>query len=180
MIIAPRVFNDATSRKRNDMAKRLKPKYWRSGKRAGQLRSAGRSLPFSLEEFRAWCVKTMREQGNRCYYCPRPIDVLHFEPDHYVPLEYNGDIGLENLVAACEDCNRLKGATMPDDFIKLRSFLEHDISHLSAGDITKRLRAGSMGIRLQYHLKVGDQKKPAQPTHQLTAPAKTGDMFDDF
>jgi 5-methylcytosine-specific restriction endonuclease McrA len=180
-MITLRDFNDATSRKRNDMAKRLKPKYWRSGKRAGKLRRAGQSLPFSLEEFRAWCMKTMGFNTIRCHYCPRAIDILHFEPDHYIPLEGGGSPGLENLVAACEDCNRLKGTMLPADFIKLMRFLENDISFISAGDIQKRLRAGSMGIRLQYHLKMGDgNKKPPQPTHQLTGATKAKELFDDF
>jgi hypothetical protein len=186
-MITLRDFNDATSRKRNDMAKRLKPKYWRSGKRAGKLRRAGQSLPFTLDEFRAWAMEKIGFNAVRCYYCPRAIDVLHFEPDHYVPLELGGSPGIENLVAACEDCNRLKGSMLPADFIEFKKFIEEKMSHVSHDDITKRLRAGSMGIRLRYHLKVGDgAKAPAlptpQPQHQLTGAtaAKPRDLFDDF
>jgi 5-methylcytosine-specific restriction endonuclease McrA len=165
-------FNAATARKRRDMASRLKEKLWQSGRRMGQVRRPARDLPFSLIEFRAWCMKRIGLGMVRCHYCPRPIDVLTFEPDHFMPLELGGGIGLDNLVECCEDCNRLKGAMPPDDFIAFMKFLETQCSHYGRADITKRLRAGAMGIR-QRHFP-GDKKKPVQKI------VLTGQLLDEF
>jgi 5-methylcytosine-specific restriction endonuclease McrA len=161
-VISQQHFNEATSQKRRDMAKRLKEKLWKSGKRAGTVRRRGRDLPFTLHEFRKWAMEWIGMGSVRCYYCPRSIDVLSFEPDHYVPLELNGGIGLDNLVPACSDCNRLKGAMPPLDFIALMEFLDLHISTVGRADIKKRLRAGAMGVRNRHfpHVKKGDQQKP--------------------
>jgi 5-methylcytosine-specific restriction endonuclease McrA len=158
-------FNDATSQKRRDMAKRLKEKLWKSGKRAGTVRRRGRELPFTLHDFRRWVMEKVGMGMVRCHYCPRSIDVLSFEPDHYVPLELDGGIGLDNLVPACSDCNRLKGAMPPLDFIALMEFLDTNISTVGRADIKKRLRAGAMGVRNRHfpHVKKGDQQKQASP-----------------
>ena len=112
-MISTRDFNDSTSQKRRKMTSRLKEKTWKSGKRAGMVRRPARELPFTLAEFRAWVWDRVGLRAVPCHYCPRPVDVLSFEPDHYHPLELGGGIGLDNLVVACEDCNRIKGAMPP-------------------------------------------------------------------
>lgn len=143
------------------MQSRLKEKTWKTGKRAGAIRRHGRELPFTLDEFRAWAMDRIGMGAARCYYCPRPIDVLSFEPDHFNPLELGGGIGLENLVAACEDCNRIKGAMPPTDFVALMDFLDTQLSKVGSADVKKRLRAGAMGLRLRHQGTA--PKKPPQP-----------------
>lgn len=159
-MITRQQFNESTSLKRRHMAARLKEKVWKTGKRAGKVRRPKRELPFDLAAFRAWVMERMGLGAIRCFYCPRPIDCLSFEPDHYVPLELDGGIGLNNLVPCCEDCNRLKGAMPPNDFITLMLFLDTHISEAGRADIKKRMRAGAMGIRNRHF--PGDQKKPPQ------------------
>jgi 5-methylcytosine-specific restriction endonuclease McrA len=173
-MISERDFNDSTSRKRNDMAKRLKPKKWKSGKRIGRLRKPGRELPFTLAEFRAWCKAKIGFGAVRCHYCPRPIDILHFEPDHFVPLELGGGLGLDNLVPACEVCNRVKGAMPPYDFIALMTFIESNLSAVGRADVVKRLRSGAMGIRLRFESR-GDGANQKQKL--LPVPEKEMDLF---
>lgn len=153
-------FNDATSLKRRHMAHRLKEKLWQSGKRAGTVRRRGRELPFTLQEFRRWVIEKVGMGTARCHYCPRSIDALTFEPDHYVPLELDGGIGLDNLVPACSDCNRLKGAMPPLDFIALMEFLDLRISSVGRADIKKRLRAGAMGIKNRHFPHTKKDKSP--------------------
>lgn len=167
-------------RKRNDMKNHLKAKVWHTGKRAGQIRVPARELPFTLDEFRAWAKNKIGLGAVKCFYCPRPIDILHFEPDHYWPLSLDGSLGLENLVPACDDCNRLKGEMPPDDFIALMDFAEHKISMIGYADLTKRLKAGAMGIRLGYHIHTPAQNAATQPK-QLAPIAKNRTLdFDDF
>jgi len=172
-MITLKQFNDSTSLKRRHMAERLKEKVWKSGKREGKVRRAKRELPFTLQEFRAWVMERMGLGAKRCFYCPRPIDCLSFEPDHYMPLELGGGVGLDNLVDCCEDCNRLKGAMPPDDFILLMAFMDTNISAAGRNDIKKRLRAGAMGIR-QRHFP--GEKKPPQRVEPVAA-TKELDFF---
>jgi len=167
-------FNSATSQKRRDMASRLKEKVWKTGLRAGKVRRPKRDLPFSLDQFRAWTMEHVGMGMVRCHYCPRPIDVLSFEPDHYVPLELGGGIGLDNIVACCEDCNRLKGAMPPNDFIELMQFLETRISAIGRADMTKRLRAGAMGLRMRFH---PDDVKKKPPQSAAVERTKELDFF---
>lgn len=179
-MISQRDFNDSTMRKRNAMAGRLKARYWKTGRRAGQIRIPARELPFTLEEFRAWAMKTIGLGAVKCFYCPCAIDILHFQPDHYMPLELDGSLSLDNLVAACEQCNRLKGAMPPEDFIKLQYFLEHDISVIGCADAMKRLRAGAMGIRLGYHLHSPAENAAKMPRHAAPIAKNRSLDFEDF
>jgi 5-methylcytosine-specific restriction endonuclease McrA len=167
-MISDRDFKDSTSQKRRKMTARLKEKLWRTGKRAGMVRRPARELPFSLEEFRAWTMQHVGMGMARCHYCPRAIDVLSFEPDHFVPLELGGGIDLDNLVPACEDCNRIKGAMPPHDFVALMNFLDSQISAVGRADIKKRLRVGAMGLRLRHQPAAAPPKIPPQSTKLLT------------
>lgn len=64
----------------------------------------------------------LREQDNKCLYCcrrfgtqvwrGRKVIVLSVAWDHKVPFAYAQNNGLENFVAACQICNRLKGSIM--------------------------------------------------------------------
>ena len=47
----------------------------------------------------------MQRDRRCCVYCQRPAGVV----DHVVPLSRGGTDTLDNLVAACSDCNSRKG-----------------------------------------------------------------------
>lgn len=53
--------------------------------------------------------------GYTCQYCDQthPPEGLTF--DHVVPVAQGGTRGWENIVTACEPCNRRKGARTPDE-----------------------------------------------------------------
>lgn len=51
-------------------------------------------------------------QAGRCFYCRAPI-ARRREIDHFIPWSHSGDDGLDNLVAACRDCNSAKRAALP-------------------------------------------------------------------
>jgi len=59
--------------------------------------------------------EVLKRDKNTCVYCGRksPDIVLHV--DHVVAVALGGTNSLSNLVAACEDCNRGKGATSLSD-----------------------------------------------------------------
>lgn len=53
-------------------------------------------------------TKRLKEQHNCCYYCNEPI-TLKDHLDHKIPIYYGGTNKLRNLVAACKNCNLIKG-----------------------------------------------------------------------
>lgn len=150
-MISQREFREITARKYAKMRWRAKPRYYTRGRLKGHVRVPERTIPFTLDQFRAWVMEQMGHNARQCFYCPRLIDVLHFEPDHFHPLELGGSFGLENLVPACEDCNNMKGAMPGDDFQAFMELANNKISQAGRDDLFKRVRAGAMGIRLRHH-----------------------------
>jgi 5-methylcytosine-specific restriction endonuclease McrA len=53
--------------------------------------------------------------GGRCWYCHDIADPLTI--DHFVAVSKGGADSLENMVPACESCNRLKGSHPADHFL---------------------------------------------------------------
>lgn len=49
--------------------------------------------------------KVLERDGHRCRYCGRTADEVAIDVDHVVPIREGGSDDLENLVAACVDCN---------------------------------------------------------------------------
>ncbi|WP_316779949.1 HNH endonuclease [Streptomyces sasae] len=55
--------------------------------------------------------------GGRCVYCDSTSETA----DHVIPWSRNGWDGTENLVPACEACNRSKSDRTPAEFVMARS-----------------------------------------------------------
>ncbi|MBO7657114.1 HNH endonuclease [Candidatus Saccharibacteria bacterium] len=62
--------------------------------------------------FKKWKKEEFKCQHGRCAWCGRKISLYdsRTQIDHIVPLYYDGDNSLDNLVICCLDCNRFKGA----------------------------------------------------------------------
>lgn len=56
-------------------------------------------------------------QDHRCFWCLEPLVAGRREVDHVIPLSRGGDNSCENIVIACQDCNRRKGAKLPQEFM---------------------------------------------------------------
>ena len=133
------------------MTKRFAPKYWASGKRKGQLRQIGLQVPFCEADLLRWMEKRFPLDGVRpCPYCGAAIDSLSASLDHAQPISRCGSLGLDNLDAICEPCNRLKGALTSAEFKELRQWIDRQ-NIAAAEDIVGRLKAGAMGMRLRYY-----------------------------
>lgn len=61
--------------------------------------------------------KIANEQDGWCMYCGEPLD-LSFHIDHVMPISKGGSNQRENLVASCPNCNQVKHAKYPSDFLK--------------------------------------------------------------
>lgn len=53
-----------------------------------------------------------------CHYCGCRLTLLTITLDHIVPLSKGGALGIRNIVPACLNCNRKRGNTDYDLFIK--------------------------------------------------------------
>jgi 5-methylcytosine-specific restriction endonuclease McrA len=80
----------------------------RKAKYRGRLRNAKGS--FTRDEWEARKIQF----GNRCVYCDR--ESKHLTPDHYIPLSKGGTNFIDNIVPACQDCNRRKWSKDPSTF----------------------------------------------------------------
>ncbi len=131
------------------MLRRFGPKFWKSGKRNGQLREPGMTVPFSAAELHSWVMAEVGIYASPCPFCGTPIDALSLSLDHDVPASRGGSLVLDNLVCCCLKCNKLKGSLTGDEF---RGFMLYvrDLAPAAQSDILTRLNAGAMGMRLRY------------------------------
>lgn len=67
--------------------------------------------------------RLLRETGERCIYCDKPVDPLAFlygvgvEKEHIIPKSRFFNNSFQNLVCSCKKCNQDKGSTTGLDFI---------------------------------------------------------------
>lgn len=54
--------------------------------------------------------EVFKRDGFKCCYCGRTPPVVILECDHVIPVKDGGSNAMENLVAACFDCNRGKSS----------------------------------------------------------------------
>lgn len=50
-----------------------------------------------------------------CQYCVKPFNTHQLTFDHVIPRSRGGRTSWDNIVAACQCCNRKKGNSMPED-----------------------------------------------------------------
>lgn len=66
----------------------------------------------TLSEWRS----LIRVYGGKCFYC-KSVPSGPIEQDHWIPLSKGGEHTMENIVPACNDCNRRKQARDPIEFL---------------------------------------------------------------
>ena len=89
-------------------ARRPEVKQARKARYRGRLLNATGS--FAREEWEARKIQF----GNRCAYCGRKSKRL--TPDHYIPLARGGTNFIDNIIPACQHCNRRKWSSDPSAF----------------------------------------------------------------
>ncbi len=66
-------------------------------------------------------------QGGCCFYCGRgPIPRREGHFDHFIPLARGGGNGPQNIVFACEPCNRAKHTRTPEEFAEFQRLQKTD------------------------------------------------------
>lgn len=52
-----------------------------------------------------------------CIYCGNPLTIQAVTYDHIIPRSLGGSRGIDNIVTACESCNRAKSSLSVDEFV---------------------------------------------------------------
>ena len=68
-----------------------------------------------------WYREVYLKDRYRCVYCGRDMlsdfdSWMSLEIDHLIPVSKGGDDSLDNRVATCHVCNRLKGQSVPEGY----------------------------------------------------------------
>jgi hypothetical protein len=141
------------------MAKRVRQKY-------------GLALPFSLTEFRVFCLERMGGSWDlavQCIYCTRWLNAQTFIIDHREPLRYGGSLGIDNLDLVCEECNAIKGSLSSLAFRKLL-LLVVELHAQDANEIVGRMKDGSAYVGLRVRTRILAQKKRARTLTNSLSP----------
>jgi 5-methylcytosine-specific restriction endonuclease McrA len=76
-------------------------------------------------------------EGHRCFYCLKAIRADSCELDHVVSRINGADHSYRNIVTSCHDCNTMKQATGPADYLRLL----YRKGRLSTAELEERLAA---------------------------------------
>lgn len=109
---------------------------------AAQNEASWRSNSESLEEVDFFHNRTLRRaiharEGDRCFYCLRPLKARMKCLDHVVPCARCGLNSYRNLVSCCVECNSEKGERSATDFLRYL----HSERRLTFLELSSRLRA---------------------------------------
>lgn len=80
--------------------------------------------------------KVFKRDGYKCRYCG--IDHVPLTVDHIITWETGGATHVDNLVTSCRKCNRVRGNTPYDQWVKSKyyqekmQFLDDDVIHQNA------------------------------------------------
>lgn len=90
---------------------REKPEMHKNAERKRRALLAGSNGNFTTEEFELLC----KAFGNKCTYCSQELPLV---PDHAIPLSKGGSNSIENIVPACEACNKRKYTMTYDEYME--------------------------------------------------------------
>jgi 5-methylcytosine-specific restriction endonuclease McrA len=165
MLMDEHALRDRCNKARYDILRRAKPRYWKTGKKAGLVRVPGiEKLSFTSEDLWHQAISQVGAGAMKCPYCVeigRPASIItlaNYVWDHKVPVARGGTHTLDNLFAVCEDCNRLKGSMSYEFFIALMSEVERWDNAQDRSYLYSCLRTHGVTNKIRFA-----PKKQAQP-----------------
>jgi hypothetical protein len=194
----PFLFDEKALRKRLDvvyaqMRSRAKPKTWKTGKRAGNVRVPGIvGLPFNRDQFWAHALQRVGASGVFCQYCigygarkPNFITLADCVFDHQIPLAHGGTWNLWNLQLVCADCNNRKGHLSYEFYIGIMAAIERWEDARDRTAIHKCMRTHGVTMRMRFlGKKDAAATAPATDTPEVVAapmlPLKGGIVDDNW
>ena len=85
----------------------------------GKAQNGYNADPFTIEKNKIKDYWTDRYGNLHCCYCGHIIHTYDYE--HYInKINPNSSNTIENIGIACKDCNKVKGASTDEDFIKTK------------------------------------------------------------
>ncbi len=109
------------------------------------------SLPATLT-LEDW-LEILAQAGGRCVYCHETVGP-RLTLDHAIPLSRGGASSRENVVAACDACNRAKNGRTPEEFLSgTRQALAMPAALTSTADetVTGSAERAAVAAAWQHH-----------------------------
>ena len=96
-----------------------------------------------MEKPLSWYRETYIKDGYRCVYCGRDMlddfeSWMSLEIDHIIPKSKGGGDSIDNLVASCNVCNRLKSTFVPEGYEEMQK--EELLRQIRANILEKRAK----------------------------------------
>lgn len=138
-------FNRRTYSIYTNMRNRFADRLWKSGKKKGTLKTPGRPIPFTLEEFRSWAFARLTRYElaiadlPTCGYCKVELLLSNCGLDHVVPTSRGGGLGLDNLQLICQRCNFCKGSMSSEGYDAFYFWATRALSATDQKDLFDRL-----------------------------------------
>ena len=111
---------------------------------SGRVTQIGREVPFTPEEFAEWILGLLGGVPSgraQCSYCRHTVTVQDLEIDHCISPHQGGDLGFENLVPCCSNCNKQKGEMSDMSFRRLLHLVNSpDFRYVDRDNILGRLQ----------------------------------------
>lgn len=153
----------------------MKQRFSEKRNKVGRIIRIGRELPFTRDQFQNWVAMKLggTEGAVQCRYCRVWMTALDIGFDHVEPVSQGGGLGLDNLDACCDACNRLKGNLTYRTFMwliaaMLKAGLPNEMTVADRKNLESRLKTGGMQYRGKFV-----KEKPAPGSMIPKEPAKS-------
>jgi 5-methylcytosine-specific restriction endonuclease McrA len=173
MLMDEAALRERCNKARYDILRRAKPVLWKSGKRQGKVKRPGiTKLEFTSQDLWQHALRQVGSGARQCPYClaiGRPaflITLANYVWDHKIPLAAGGTSTLDNLLAVCEDCNRLKGDLSYDFFVAVMAAVEKWDDPRDRSIFHNCLRTHGRIQRMRFEVK----KKPEEVVNNQPPP----------
>jgi 5-methylcytosine-specific restriction endonuclease McrA len=135
----------------NSQQRMAATRYWKSGKRKGQVRVPAQTIHFTEQELLRWLWQAVGLSVIPCPYCSTPIDILNLVPDHIIPRALGGRFALDNMQCICPDCNQRKGQLSHAAFALLTEFIRRELAPVDQATLLSRLKAAHHGAAQRFN-----------------------------
>lgn len=126
-------------------------RYWKSGKRKGQVRVPAQPIYFTEKNLLAWLWQRVGLNAIPCPYCSKPIDILSLTLDHIIPRALGGEFSLQNMQCLCKECNERKGQMSHTGFQALLDFIRRELALVDQATLLSRLKAAHHGAAQRFN-----------------------------
>jgi 5-methylcytosine-specific restriction endonuclease McrA len=127
-------------------------RYWKSGKRKGQVRVPAQEIHFKEVDLLRWLWQRVGINAIPCPCCSSvPIDILSLTIDHLTPRSAGGTFSLDNMEIICRDCNQRKGEMSQRAFRLLIDFIRRELAPVDQAVLMNRLKAAHHGARQRFN-----------------------------